>query len=260
MRGAIIYFRNSLKGNENYIKWYVDKFAGKNIDFELLCVEDIDYSNLPDFAICRFIAPEITAELEKRGVRCFNNSFVSKICNDKLRTYEYISQNGIEIMPLLNKNTEKFPVVVKSKNGHGGTEVYMVENREQLCGKLDLLGDNYVIQTPCNNLGKDVRVYVIGNRIIAAMLRISDKDFRSNFCLGGRAEVYNLSPYERQIVEKVISLFDFDFVGIDFIFNNGKIVFNEIEDVVGSRMIYTYTDIDIVGEYVDYIVEKVALM
>ena len=89
------------------------------------------------------------------------------------------------------------------------------------------------------------------------MLRISDKDFRSNFCLGGRAEVYNLSDEEREKVEKVIRLFDFDFVGIDFIFNNGKIVFNEIEDVVGSRMVYTYTDIDIVEMYVDYILEKV---
>ena len=75
--------------------------------------------------------------------------------------------------------------------------------------------------------------------------------------MGGRAEVYNLSDEEREKVEKVIRLFDFDFVGIDFIFNNGKIVFNEIEDVVGSRMVYTYTDIDIVEMYVDYILEKV---
>lgn len=89
------------------------------------------------------------------------------------------------------------------------------------------------------------------------MLRISDKDFRSNFCLGGMAEVYNLSDEEVEKVEKVIRLFDFDFVGIDFIFNNGKMVFNEIEDVVGSRMVYTYTNIDIVEMYVDYILEKV---
>ena len=65
------------------------------------------------------------------------------------------------------------------------------------------------------------------------------------------------SDEEREKVEKVIRLFDFDFVGIDFIFNNGKMVFNEIEDVVGSRMVYTYTDIDIVEMYVDYILEKV---
>ena len=65
------------------------------------------------------------------------------------------------------------------------------------------------------------------------------------------------SDEEREKVKKVIRLFDFDFVGIDFIFNNGKMVFNEIEDVVGSRMVYTYTDIDIVEMYVDYILEKV---
>ena len=39
--------------------------------------------------------------------------------------------------------------------------------------------------------------------------------------------------------------------------NNGKAVFNEIEDAVGARMIYEKTDIDIVGIFVDYIVEKI---
>ena len=257
MTGAIIYFKEAVKGNENYIKWYIEKFTKKGVDFKLIYVEDIDYNNLPDFAVCRFIAPEVTKKLVEKGVRCFNNSFVSEICNDKLKTYEYVSEKGIEIMPVLNRDCEEFPVVVKSKNGHGGTEVFMVENHRELVEKLDVLKDNYVIQKPCNNLGRDVRVYVIGGKIITAMLRISDKDFRSNFCLGGRAEVYNLSDEEREKVEKVIRLFDFDFVGIDFIFNNGKMVFNEIEDVVGSRMVYTYTDIDIVEMYVDYILEKV---
>ncbi|MFR7512200.1 MAG: hypothetical protein ACLUUN_07950, partial [Muribaculaceae bacterium] len=115
MTGAIIYFKEAVKGNENYIKWYIEKFTKKGVDFKLIYVEDIDYNNLPDFAVCRFIAPEVTKKLEEKGVKCFNNSFVSEICNDKLKTYEYVSEKGIEIMPVLDKNCNEFPVVVKSK-------------------------------------------------------------------------------------------------------------------------------------------------
>ena len=65
-----------------------------------------------------------------------------------------------------------------------------------------------------------------------------------------------VTPEEIKKVEKITKLFDFDFVGIDFVFDNGKIIFNEIEDVVGSRMVYTYTDIDIVDIYIKYLLTK----
>ena len=42
MTGAIIYFKEAVKGNENYIKWYIEKFTKKGVDFKLIYVEDID--------------------------------------------------------------------------------------------------------------------------------------------------------------------------------------------------------------------------
>jgi len=55
----------------------------------------------------------------------------------------------------------------------------------------------------------------------------------------------------------MIDLFEFDMVGIDFILDdNGNLVFNEIEDVVGARMLYQCSDIDIVKEYLSYISKK----
>ena len=44
-----------------------------------------------------------------------------------------------------------------------------------------------------------------------------------------------------------------DYYGIDFVFDNGKAVFNELEDAVGARMVYANTEIDIIGMYIDYI-------
>ena len=97
---------------------------------------------------------------------------------------------------------------------------------------------------------------MIGGEIVCAFLRVSDNDFRSNYCLGGRAETYNLNEEEKNKVNRIIELvtpLGADYYGIDFVFNNGKAVFNELEDAVGARMIYANTDIDIIEMYVDYI-------
>ena len=96
-------------------------------------------------------------------------------------------------------------------------------------------------------------MWLIGGEIICAVLRQSDSDFRSNFCLGGKALPYKLSASEEALVLKIASLLKFDYIGIDFVFNEGKIVFNEIEDSVGARMVYEKTDIDILRLYCDYI-------
>ena len=71
--------------------------------------------------------------------------------------------------------------------------------------------------------------------------------------MGGKAEVYNLSEEEKSVVNKVISLFEFDFVGIDFLFDKNKFVFNEIEDSVGARMVYSLCEKDIINDYCEHI-------
>ena len=114
----------------------------------------------------------------------------------------------------------------------------------------------YVYQKPCDTLGKDLRVWVIGGEIITAILRESKTDFRSNFCLGGSAMPYTLSSDEKQLVKRITALVKSDYIGIDFVFNNGRLVFNEIEDTVGARMVYDQTDIDILSLYCDYIKEE----
>lgn len=260
MYGIIIYNRENAVANKNYISWYIDKFKKRGIKLDLVFSDDIDYDNLPDFAIVRVIAPDITQKLESLGVICFNNYKTSYITNDKELCYKYVNENGIDILDLYSINEiDRYPVVIKPKNSHGGDRVNIAYNFAELKALMPLYeGDNYVIQAAVNNLGKDLRVYVIGKKIMASMLRVSKTDFRSNFCLGGKAEVYNLSKNEIQQINKIIDLFDFDFVGIDFIFNDNKIIFNEIEDVVGSRMIYTYTDIDIVDLYVAHIISKLS--
>ena len=95
MYGWIIYNRDDAKRNENYIGWYIEKFKNEGVGLELIYTDEIDCENVPDFAVVRAIRPDITKKLESNGVRCFNNSFVSEICNDKALTYKYVSERGI---------------------------------------------------------------------------------------------------------------------------------------------------------------------
>ena len=71
------------------------------------------------------------------------------------------------------------------------------------CGKIRCFKGQLCYTKALQQFRQRCKVYVIGGKIITAMLRISDKDFRSNFCLGGRAEVYNLSDEEREKVGKL---------------------------------------------------------
>ena len=67
---------------------------------------------------------------------------------------------------------------------------------------------------------------------------------------------YKIDSETENNVMKILSRFNFDFVGVDFIFHNGRLLFNEIEDAVGTRMLYAHTDIDPVKCYLDHIIKS----
>jgi gamma-F420-2:alpha-L-glutamate ligase len=116
-----------------------------------------------------------------------------------------------------------------------------------------------VVQPFTGRRHQDLRVYVIGKEIIAAVLRTAKEGFRSNFSLGGEVRLYELSEEEKKIVELITGQFEFGLVGIDFIIGDeGELIFNEIEDVVGSRMLYQCSDINIVELYLKYILQQIS--
>ncbi len=233
--GVLIYTKESAQKNS----FAVSKFQ------EYLGVKLVDesYRGDADFVINRTDDYKIAQYFEERGIRVFNPSSLSRLANDKQLCYEFMQKNGVEIMPI---NYSSLPAVKKKCDGHGGTEVFMIDKKEEF-------EDGYVYQKPCDTPGRDLRVWVIGGEIICSILRVSNTDFRSNYSLGGTAEKYELSSCEIALVKKIISLIDFDYIGIDFLFNNNRLVFNEIEDAVGARTVYAKTDIDILKLYCDYI-------
>lgn len=289
MIGWLIYSQADIEKNKRYIQFYMDEGLKRNMDIRLVVLEEMNFGvkagkwfisgsydeiTYPDFAVCRTIYPLLSKQLEVMGIPVFNNSMVAEICNDKARTYQYIARLGISIPDTefcryscledrLSVISE--PTVVKAVAGHGGNQVYLLEpansTEVELVKKSILRGLNgadAVIQPLTGSKHQDLRVYVIGKEIIGCVLRTAREGFKSNFSLGGEVISYTLSQEETRLVDQIINLFDFGLVGIDFIIGDqGELIFNEIEDVVGARMLYQCTDINLVGLYLDYIRSRI---
>lgn len=266
MRGLLIYDEAGYERN----KWFAGQLIasadklGCQLDLAIYKGER-DFDCSVDFAVVRTIAPEINEYFEAHGIPTFNNSKTSRIANDKWQTYLFAKELGLSVMHTLKPASHEnisdeldYPFVLKAIDGHGGSEVFLVDN-EQKCKELfTSIGKNrLIIQEFCSESGVDMRVYMLGGEVLAAARRTSTSDFRSNFSLGGNAEIVSVPSAVQRVAKQVCHALGCDLVGIDFIRHRGEWILNEIEDVVGTRMLYSLTSIDAAYEYVKHIVNKI---
>ncbi len=256
MRGVLFYDEAGARKNEWFIRRLQTLAKEENINLELRIfrsdedLETLEISPLPFFALVRCICPKLNERLETLGVKTFNNAQTSKIANDKWETYEACLTLGIPVLKteLLGSGEEpkSYPCVMKTTDGHGGAEVFWLSGKEDfLQAEEKTRGKWKILQEPCEILGKDMRIYAVGGEIVAAVLRTSERDFRSNFSLGGRVELTKPDETQIKIVKTLYEKLKFDFVGIDFLPTKRGWVLNEIEDAAGARMLYNCSDIDI---------------
>ena len=308
MTGWIVYKEADALKNQNYIRMFTISAARHQVDLQLIYVQDSlhalgfdlyqapittsslltsDSLILPDFVINRSRSTILAKWLENQGVRVFNPAIVTDICNDKQKTYEFIKEKGIPFMNTVYNIKDAadwdFPFVVKPSYGHGGNLVTLVRSKTELAEHIRNITASYaehpgyVLQQCASDIGKDLRVYILGGKIVASVMRsayddsllqhfnptgesnrassiqeFSHIDIRSNYSLGHRASLHILTGEEEQLVQRIIPLLPFDCIGIDFIYDKGHPVFNEIEDAVGARMLYANSDLDLVSLYMNY--------
>lgn len=259
MHGWLIYDKASAEKNAWFIRRLIE--LAKENGLSLTLKTDEDFSRLPDFALVRVIRPDINAKLEMAGVRVFNNAKTARIACDKWQTYLACKDSGVPVLPTAKRYTQEIglPCIVKTVDGHGGAEVFLAQTGAEVA-RLQGVYENTVVQKRCAVLGKDMRVYAIGGEIVAGVLRTSEKDFRSNFSLGGQVRLAQADELQKQIVKKLYENLAFDFVGVDFLPDgNGGWILNEIEDSAGARMLYATSDIDIAKLYIEYIKKQVCV-
>ncbi|MCT8137511.1 ATP-grasp domain-containing protein [Anaerobacillus sp. CMMVII] len=282
--GWLIYNQEMAEINQGFITWFMEEAVNLNIELHLLLKENLSYGiindelyilhknkkiTFPDFVIMRNNDPLLSKQIENLGIMLFNSAFTSEISNHKGKTHQYLAGKGIPMLNTAFINRTEFtpnslpftyPVVVKEVAGKGGNEVFAVSSVQELEKLLETIhSKELIIQEMGEVPGRDVRVFVVGNEIQAAILRYSDDDFRANYSLGGNARLYELSKKEKELVNKVIDQFngDLGFVGIDFLFSkDGSFVFNEIEDVAGSRTLYANSNVNIVKLYLEFVLKR----
>ncbi|MEC5422036.1 ATP-grasp domain-containing protein [Virgibacillus sp. C22-A2] len=276
--GWLIYSRTDIKQNKSYINWFIEEANSQNLSLELIVRDELTIGIInnkrsiylknkkikpPDYAIIRTIEPLLNLHLEACGIRVFNNSYIARICNDKALTHHYMLDFDIPMvntvffkkhtMPLTSPLS--YPCIIKETTGKGGMQVYYIKDKHNWQNQMESLStSDFIVQSCDVQLGKDIRVFVVGKEIIGAVMRYSTSDFRANYKLGGSVSLYNLTKQDADMIEKIISHFDFGMVGIDFLIGkNGELLFNEIEDVVGSRTLSVVSNLNILQTYVTHI-------
>lgn len=278
--GWLIYRKEDAERNHGFIDWFIAEAAQVNISLSLILREELTIGItenkreillhnqavlLPDFAIVRTIEPLLNLHLEACGITVFNSSKIAAICNHKGLTHHHVHNLHIPMVDTYFFKKEDLPkappmippFVVKEVGGRGGKQIYLINDQRTWSNCMEALQSEVVIQSANVQPGKDIRVFVVGNEIVGAVLRENKQDFRANFKLGGSATAYELNQAEQEMVLKIINYFDFGMVGIDFLVGlDNQLLFNEIEDVVGSRTLSAVSDINILNKYMAYIKKR----
>lgn len=253
-------------------------------DFFAACIqEDGDIKlNLPkNYDFCVYLNKDkyISQMLEKQGLRLFNSHQAIQVCDDKVLTFITLSKHKIPMPTTLpgllsfsssNQIKEKtlcqieealsFPLVVKSSYGSFGTGVYKIDNREQLLSIMEKLKTRpHLFQRfVASSFGRDIRVTVIGGKVVSAILRKSETDFRSNLELGGTASKITPDKKVVKMCEKVAKILKLDYCGIDVLFGENEDYFVcEVNSNAIFRGSEQASGVNIAQKYAQHIFEKV---
>ena len=258
--GLIVYNGYDAKCNRFFINKCLEllndeTFSLKYVDEEKL----LEYvsSIKVDFVIYRGRNYLLLEELENRGIKTFNNVITNKTANDKYLTYEFLKENSF---PYIDTYLEakSFPCIMKSVSGHGGQEVFLVKDLEQVNQiKTEYPNLKFIFQEFLENNG-DVRIYVLNQKVVVSIKRKSQVDYRNNYSLGGEVELFEPSQEMVESAIKVASLLKADFIGVDFLLTKDGYKIIELEDPVGSRMVYKLKpELDIIKQYIEHVKKNI---
>ena len=177
---------------------------------------------------------DLLSRLEKIGICMVNSRETVEISSDKYRTYVKLQDFGLtqpKTILIPNEDTwkesleildSKFPIIMKTLEGSKGVGVLFIESERQIESLVQLLYSqnenvDLLIQEYIKTDG-DIRVIVLGGRIIAAMKRdVIEGDFRSNVSQGAKVTEYPLTELEVEQSLLAAKAVDGSWVAVDFI-------------------------------------------
>lgn len=158
-----------------------------------------------------------------------------------------------------------FPLVVKTPNGSCGRGVFFAENLQTLLPIVDYLTINQKIPVLLEEFikearGKDVRAFVVGRQVVAAMEREAKiGDIRSNLHAGGTGRPVNLTDEEKEIAGQAARAINLEIAGVDIIRSNRGPLILEVNARPGFEGLEKATGIDVAGAIIDYVTNHPAV-
>ncbi|SES81390.1 gamma-F420-2:alpha-L-glutamate ligase [Natronincola peptidivorans] len=237
MKGLLLYNQEDYERNKDYVHWLQEEAEENRIDLQLALKEEFLIEGVPRAANYRFVinrtrSYEISLMFQLNNIRAFNHPEITLLGNNKLAAYLYAKNKGIQYPEILVSWSQGEKIISKPNDGHGGQGVGLLRDVNLYDGNIRLQ------QAFMEDLIGDIRFYILNNKIIHAVLRRASNKIISNFSQGGEISLYDYNAHEKAYVEAFIKDLVIDYAGVDFLLTKDKkLVFNEIEDVVGSRML-----------------------
>jgi ribosomal protein S6--L-glutamate ligase len=211
----------------------------------------------------------VLRQFEVGNVYSINESIAISRSRDKLRAHQLLARKGVG-MPITGyanraDATEDLiefvggaPLLIKITSSTQGKGVLMAETdkaAESLINAFRDLDAEFLVQEFIKESGgSDIRCFVIGDKVIAAMQRTAKEgEFRSNLHMGGSARVIKLRPEERTLAVKAAKVMGLDLAGVDMVRSaHGSLVL-EVNSSPGLEGIEKATGKDVAGAIIEYI-------
>jgi ribosomal protein S6--L-glutamate ligase len=152
------------------------------------------------------------------------------------------------------------PLILKLLTGTQGIGVMKVEKVSDIGPIIDTLVELkqlILIQSYISNPGEDIRMFVVGQEVVGAMVRkAGPTEWRSNIHLGGKGVLYLQSKEEAEMAVKAAAAVGVEIAGVDMIMSKDGPYFIEVNASPGFKGLMKATDVDVPGLIIDYAVEK----
>lgn len=211
----------------------------------------------------------VLRQFEMSGVWPLNESVAIGRSRDKLRSMQILAKHGLGL-PLTAfahdpRQTDEIlravkgpPVVIKLLEGTQGIGVVLAETEASAKSVIEAFRGanvNILVQEFIKEAGgTDIRGFVIGGKVVAAMQRTgAPEDFRSNLHRGGSAQLVKITPEERSTAVRAAKHMGLNVCGVDMLRSNHGPVIMEVNSSPGLEGIEEATGKDIAGQIIDFI-------
>ena len=208
---------------------------------------------LPDAVINRvgasvsYFGLAVIRQLENMNCLILNMLKSIEISRDKMLTVQCLAAHGLPIPKTIlakfpmNLDTIQrefdYPIIIKKVSGSQGKGIIKVDTHGQLVDLVDMLdtGKPLIFQEfIAASSGKDLRVFVIGGRVVGAMMRIAAKgNFKANVHAGGSVKPVKISPQVEWLVLETVKIIGLDIAGVDLLIDKNTYKICEVNSSPG---------------------------